>query len=218
MIVHWGFTFWRIIMRNGLLIAGFVLLCGCGTPPTPLPVLNASYERALERTAPLAVSFAPGSDAERLAFSNIQRYFAGMTPTSVREQTASVYAPDCYLNDTLVGIDGAKAVEAYFGHTIEQATLLTVEFLERAPVGTDWYVRWRMTVVTDGLNRGEAVVTYGVTQFRFDASGRVLIHKDFWDGGTGLYEQIPVLGRVVGRVRAAVEAGARTESGDGPGQ
>ena len=205
-------------MRNWLWLAGFMLLSGCGTPPTSLPALNASYERALARTAPLAVTLAPGSDAERLAFGNIQRYFAGMTPASVREQTASVYAPDCYLNDTLVGIDGARAVEAYFGHTIERATLLSVEFLERAPVGTDWYVRWRMTVAADGLNGGQPVLTYGVTQFRFDAVGRVLIHKDFWDGGTGLYEQIPVLGRVVGRVRAAVEAGARTESGDGPGQ
>lgn len=200
-------------MRNWLLLLGLGLLSGCGTPPTPLPELNASYERALERTAPLAVTLAPGSEAERLAFGNIQRYFAGMTATTVREQTASVYAPDCYLNDTLVGIDGANAVEAYFGHTIERATLLTVDFLERAPVGTDWYVRWRMAVAADGLNGGKAVLTYGVTQFRFDASGRVLIHKDFWDAGTGLYEQIPVLGRVIGRVRAAVEAGARVPPG-----
>ena len=92
-----------------------------------------------------------------------------MTAASVREQTASVYAPEGYLNDTLVGIDGAGRIEAYFGHTIERARLLKVEFLERAPVGTDWYVRWRMTVAADGLNGGEPVVTYGVTQFRFDA-------------------------------------------------
>lgn len=221
MIVHWGPAgrltgiasgYWKMNMREWVLVAGFMLLSGCGTPPTSLPDLNASYERALERTAPLAEILAPGSEAERLAFGNVQRYFAGMTPASVREQTASVYAPDCYLNDTLVGIDGAPAVEAYFGHTVQQATQLKVEFLERAPVGSDWYVRWRMTVAADGLNGGKAVVTYGVTQFRFDASGRVLIHKDFWDAGTGLYEQIPVLGRVLGRVRAAVEAGARVPS------
>ena len=198
-------------MRRWLLVAGLGLLSGCGTPPTPLAELNASYERALARTAPLAATLAPGSDLERGAFDNLQRYFAGMTPATVREQTATVYAPESYLNDTLVGIDGPASIEAYFHHTIERARLLKVEFLERAPVGTDWYARWRMTVVADGLNGGKPVVTYGVTQLRFDPQGRVLIHKDFWDSGSGLYEQLPVLGRVVGRVRSVVEASARSE-------
>lgn len=191
-------------MRGWLLLVGFGLLSGCGTPPTPLPALNASYERALARTAPLAVTLVPGSDLERRAFDSVQRYFAGMTAASVRDQTASVYAPEAYLNDTLVGIDGSGSIEAYFGHTIGRARLLTVEFLERAPAGTDWYVRWRMTVAADGLNSGQPVVTYGVTQFRFDNQGRVLIHKDFWDAGSGLYEQLPLLGRLIGWVRGAV--------------
>lgn len=185
-----------------------LVLAGCGTAPTSLADLNASYERALERTAPLAVTIVPGSEQEQRAFAGVQRYFAGMTADSVRELTGSVYAPQGYLNDTLVGIDGADRIEAYFAHTIERARLLKVEFLERAPAGTDWYVRWRMTVAADGLNGGKEVVTYGVTQFRFDADGRVLIHKDFWDSGTGLYEQLPVIGGAVRRVRSAVEKGA----------
>jgi len=190
--------------RGWLLLAGLGLLSGCGQPPTPLPALNASYEQALARTAPLAVTLVPGSDLERRAFDNVQQYFSGMTAASVRDQTASVYAPEAYLNDTLVGIEGSGRIEAYFAHTIERAQLLKVEFLERAPVGTDWYVRWRMTVVAEGLNGGQPVVTYGVTQFRFDGDGRVLIHKDFWDAGSGLYEQLPGLGRVIGWVRGAV--------------
>lgn len=196
-------------LRNGVAtLLPALVLAGCGTAPTPLADLNASYERALERTAPLAVTLVPGSEQEQQAFAAVQRYFAGMTVASVREQTASVYAPGGYLNDTLVGIEGADRIEAYFSHTMERARLLNVEFLERAPVGTDWYVRWRMTVAADGLNGGEEVVTYGVTQFRFDAVGRVLIHKDFWDSGTGLYEQLPVIGGAVRRVRSAVEKGA----------
>jgi hypothetical protein len=185
-----------------------LVLAGCGTAPTSLADLNASYERALERTAPLAVTLVPGSEQEQQAFAGVQRYFAGMTADSVRKLTATVYAPQGYLNDTLVGIDGADRIEAYFSHTMERARLLKVEFLERAPAGTDWYVRWRMTVAADGLNGGQEVITYGVTQFRFDADGRVLIHKDFWDSGTGLYEQLPVIGGAVRRVRGAVEKGA----------
>lgn len=182
-----------------------LLISGCGAPPTPLSELNASYERALADSASLAVTL--DSESGQRAFGNLQRYFDGMTAESVREQTATVYAPTGYLNDTLVGIQGVNTIEAYFRNTAEKAELLKVEFLDRAPLGIDWYARWRMTVAVDGLNGGEPVITYGVSQFRFDADGRVLLHKDFWDSGTGLYEQLPVLGPIVGRVRAAVESG-----------
>ena len=195
-------------VRIGAVLASLGLLAGCGTAPTSLGELNASYERALERTATLAVTLVPGSAQEQQAFAGVQRYFSGMTVDSVHAQTASVYAPQAYLNDTLVSLEGADRIEAYFSHTMERARLLNVEFLERAPVGTDWYVRWRMTVAADGLNGGQEVVTYGVTQFRFDADGRVLIHKDFWDSGTGLHEQLPVIGGAVRRERSVVEKGA----------
>jgi hypothetical protein len=145
------------------------------------------------------------SESEQRSFGKLRRYFSDMTLASVREQTAMVYAPQAYLNDTLVGIDGLERIEAYFADTVEKAEKLEVEFLDRAPAGTDWYVRWRMTVAVDGLNGGVPVISYGVSQFRFDAEGRVLLHKDFWDSGTGLYEQLPVIGKVVGWVRAAVE-------------
>jgi hypothetical protein len=177
-------------------------LAGCGAPPTALSELNASYENALTRTAPLAATFAPGSDEEQRAFDNLQRYFNGMTADSVREQTAAVYAPEAYLNDTLVGITGARRIEAYFADTAGKSERLEVTFLDRAPIGIDWYVRWRMLVKAGGINDGEPVITYGVTQLRFDGDGRVLLHKDFWDSGTGLYEQLPVLGRLV---RATIE-------------
>ena len=200
-----------VVLMPVWLSIGAWLLTGCGAPPTPLPELNASYEQALHHTAPLAAILVPGTPLQIQAFANLQTYFDGMTAASVRDQTATVYAPEGYLNDTLVGITGAAAIQAYFAHTIERSRVLRVEFLERAPAGTDWYVRWQMTVEADGLNGGQPVVSYGVTQFRFDAQGRVLIHKDFWDAGSGLYEQLPVLGALVRRVRGIVEA----ESGVG---
>jgi hypothetical protein len=192
-------------LMAGPVVAVALVIGGCGAPPVPLSELNASYERALAHSAPLAVVL--DSETGERAFGNLQRYFGSITPESVRELTATVYAPTGYLNDTLVGIQGVSRIEAYFGDTARKVDLVKVEFLDRATVGIDWYVRWRMTVAADGLNGGAPVITYGVSQLRFDADGRVLLHKDFWDSGTGLYEQVPVLGTIVGRIRAASEPG-----------
>jgi hypothetical protein len=185
-------------------VAGLaLLLAACAAPAPPVAELNASYEQALARTAPLAADFEPGSPAEQVAFDRLQDYFTRLDPAAVRAKTAAVYAPEAYLNDTLATVQGADAIEAYFAGTTTRARLLDVRFLDRARTGTDYYVRWQMTVEADGLNGGKPVVTYGVTQFRFDAEGRVLIHKDFWDAGTGLYEQLPGLGGLVRRVRGS---------------
>ena len=194
--------------RCGLLLLLTGVVAGCGGSPVPLPELNASYEQALVRTAPLAVVHEPGSEAQRVAFDRLQAYFTDMTAASVREQTATVYAPEAYLNDTLVGIDGADRIEAYFSHTMQDTRVLNVRFLDRAWTGIDCFVRWEMRVEHDALAGGEPVLSYGVTQFRFDKEGRVLLHKDFWDSGTGLYEQLPVLGGILGRIRTAAEQGA----------
>jgi hypothetical protein len=180
-----------------------LLLTGCAAPAPPVAELNASYEQALTRTAPLAADFEPGGDAERAALDRVQDYFTRLNPVAVRAKTAAVYAPGAYLNDTLAAVEGADAIESYFVGTTTRARLLDVRFLDRAKAGTDYYVRWRMTVEADGLNGGQPVVTYGVTQFRFDGDGRVLIHKDFWDAGTGLYEQLPGIGGLVRRVRGS---------------
>lgn len=185
------------------------LLAACGRAPVPLPDLNASYERALARTAPLAVACEPGSERQQAAFDRLQAYFTNMSADSVREQTATVYAPQAYLNDTLVGLDGAARIRAYFSHTMQATRVLNVRFLDRAPSGIDCFVRWEMTVEHDALAGGKPVLSYGVTQFRFDQEGRVLLHKDFWDSGTGLFEQMPLLGGIIARVRAIAEQGAQ---------
>lgn len=198
----------RFVGRYCLVVMLAGLLGACGRVPVPLPELNASYERALARTAPLAVACEPGSERQQAAFDRLQAYFTDMSAASVREQTAMVYAPDAYLNDTLVGIDGAARIQAYFGHTMQATRVLNVRFLDRAPSGIDCFVRWEMRVEHDSLAGGEPILTYGVTQFRFDKEGRVLLHKDFWDSGTGMYEQLPYLGRIIARVRAVAEQGA----------
>ncbi len=192
--------------RRDLGLMLLLALAGCASPPS-LDELNASYDRALERSAPpRAVAFEPGSADEREALDRLAAYFADMTADSVAAQTSLVYAADAYLNDTLAAVEGAEAIEAYFNHAVEQATALRVEFLDTARSGADYYIRWEMRVEASGLNGGKPVVSYGVSHFRFDREGRVLVHKDFWDAATGLHEQLPVIGSLVRQVRAAAAA------------
>ena len=162
-------------------------LAGVVAVPLYPPRRNASLER---------ITYVARDCQATLAISN----------SSVHTKTFAQGKPDAYLNDTLAAVEGAAAIEAYFARSLESATALRVRFLDTARSGADYYIRWEMLVEASGLNGGKPVVSYGVSQLRFDAEGRVLVHKDFWDAATGLHEQLPVVGSLVRRVRAAVES------------
>jgi len=196
-------------LRPPVMLLLAALLAGCGQlAPQSADELNASYLAALDRhSPPAAAEFTPGDPAEAAALERLRAYFADMSELSVREQTASVYAPDGYLNDNLAFVEGADAIEAYFAHAVAQVSALQVEFLDVARSGPDYYIRWSMTIQAPRLNGGRPMVSHGVTHFRFDGEGRVLVHKDFWDAGTGLYEYLPGVGGLVRRIRGAAGAG-----------
>ncbi len=185
-----------------LLIAMSLAACGRPTGPTPAQMASA-YEEILVLTAPpKSAVFASGSVEEQAALARLKAYFATMTAESVRDDTAAVYAVDAWLYDNLAIVSGAPAIEKYFSKAAADVRALSVEFLQVTRGGPDYFIRWRMSVEADALNDGEPMVSYGMTQFRFDEQGRVLVHRDFWDAATGLYEYIPGLGGVIRSVRS----------------
>jgi hypothetical protein len=43
-----------------------------------------------------------------------------------------------------------------------------------------------------------------MTQLRFDDSGRIRFHQDFWDSSEGVYRRIPMLGWAIGTVETRI--------------
>jgi hypothetical protein len=191
-------------MKRALVVAMLAALAaGCGGSAPTAEQLNASYEHALERTAGRAVELPGGDAGARAALSRAEALFSDMKPETVRERTLATYAEDAYLNDNLVALEGAQSIAGYFARTVANVSAIEVAFLDVSHSGPEYYARWRMTVTSDRLDGGAPVVSHGVTHFRFDADGRILVHKDFWDAGTGLYEHVPVLGLLLRAVRGS---------------
>jgi len=184
-------------------LVAVVLLAACGGR-SPLPsagALNESYEIALDLSARRAGRFGAGSVREREMLDRLASYFASMTPDSIASDTSLIYADNAYLNDNITFVEGAEAITEYFGVAAAQVESLKVEFEDVARADGDYYIRWRMTIETERLNDGDPMESFGVTHFRFDPDGRVLIHKDFWDAGTGIYEYLPGIGGLVNALR-----------------
>ena len=59
-----------------------------------------------------------------------------------------------------------------------------------------------MKVRMKKVAKGETITTPGITLVRFDRSGRILIHQDYWDSTTGLFEHVPALGYGIRAIKA----------------
>jgi hypothetical protein len=71
--------------------------------------------------------------------------------------------------------------------------------------GNDHYIRWTMVFTAPKLNGGNPVESVGMSHVRFNQAGQVIMHQDFWDSGTNIYGQIPVLGGVIESIRRRFE-------------
>jgi len=133
-------------------------------------------------------------EQEKAALSRLKNYLADLNEESIKANTASVYASDAFLNDTLKTEIGAAAIEKYFLGTAGNADSIKVAFQDVARSGNDYYLRWVMDVQFKKFHRGRTFRSIGMTHARFGPDGKVILHQDYWDSTAGFFEHVPVLG------------------------
>lgn len=157
-----------------------------------------SYEEALKKTDIMKLkTVAKDSAEEKAAIERFKDFFAVFTEENVSAKVRGVYAENAYLNDTLKEVDGIDAIEAYFLESTRALESCTVEFPDVAVSGNNYYFRWIMDIKFKKLKKGRICRSYGISHIRFDETGKVVLHQDYWDSANGLFEHIPVLGGLI---------------------
>ncbi len=177
------------LVALGLALAA---LAGC-TISTEDVDYTAGYGEALAQAGD-----APGSPE---SVERFQEFMGALSVETVERDIDRVYAPDAYFNDNLTEIRGREAIKAYFLRSLEQMEQLSVRYEDVVRSDADWYLRWTLEMRFASLRDGALVTTSGMSHLRFDASGRVVVHRDHWDTASGLYEHIPGIGNAIGDIK-----------------
>lgn len=120
-------------------------------------------------------------------------WFEGLGPQSVAD-IGRHYAADARFQDPFNEVEGVAAIERIFRHMFEQLDTPRFRVVERIVAGRDAVVIWEMRFRFRGWRRGREQCLRGATHLRFDAAGRVALHRDYWDAAGELYAKLPVLG------------------------
>ena len=178
-----------------LLVVGVPMGCSSTTPRD----LVGRGREALAATQSAAAADLPPEVLDA-ALERFLTLFETFDPAAVGEAARGLYAERAYFNDGFAELDGHDAIAAYLERTATATRSLQVEVEDVIRHGGEVYVRWVMTFTTE--RRSTTIVAPGISHLRFDADGRILYHRDYWDASGALAEFVPLVGPGLRAVRA----------------
>jgi hypothetical protein len=115
-----------------------------------------------------------------------------------------IYTPDVKFIDPAHEIIGLEKLSRYFAALYANLSSIEFVFHDEISVQDSGYVQWDMTFRHPQLSRGNAISVAGATFIRMGSNGKVCYHRDYFDLGAMLYEQLPLLGRLLTTIRKRV--------------
>jgi ketosteroid isomerase-like protein len=131
-------------------------------------------------------------------------FFEALSPATLSE--IDVYCrPDIRFKDPFNDIAGIDKLRQVFEHMFATLDQPVFKVTDIAVSDQAAYLRWDFFFTPKGRAQKPWTIT-GMSEVRFDADFKVLSHIDHWDAGEQFYARLPILGRLIGWVRAKVSS------------
>ena len=132
-------------------------------------------------------------------------FFETLTPQSL-ERFPEFYAADAWFKDPFNEVRGVEAIRHIFEHMFQQVGnprfVVTDRLAETDRAMLVWEFRFS--------RHGTPQIIRGASHIHFDAGGRVISHRDYWDAAEELYMTLPVIGWLMRRLRQVLSATSRS--------
>lgn len=112
-----------------------------------------------------------------------------------------IYHSDVVFEDAAHRLEGWFELESYFEALYTNVKRCDFTILEHQQTGDSGFLTWQMALEHPKLSKGEVVYVNGVSHLKF-SQGRVIYHRDYFDLGEMLYENLPLLGSVIKTIKS----------------
>jgi hypothetical protein len=110
-----------------------------------------------------------------------------------------LYTPDIEFRDPVHVLNGSLAVKNYLRSLATGLTHYRIHYLDEVYSDNAASLMWEMEYAHPGIKGGQVLRIRGATFVRF--TNRIYYHEDCYDLGAMVYEQLPILGRLVRAVK-----------------
>jgi len=117
------------------------------------------------------------------------------------EKLENLYAPDIDFHDPFHQVAGLQQLKNYFLNLYVNVEQIDFEFGESVSQGNQHFVDWTMHLTHPKLNKGRTIQVPGASFLKVNEAQQIILHRDFFDAGAMLYEQLPLLGAVIKHIK-----------------
>ena len=120
-------------------------------------------------------------------------FFETLTPASL-ECLETIYTPLAYFKDPFNEVRGHADIKQIFRHmyaSLEQPRFVVTGCIAE---GDQCFLTWNFEFYFKNFDRAALQTVRGGSHLKFDASGLIDFHRDYWDAAEELYEKLPVVG------------------------
>jgi len=121
--------------------------------------------------------------------ARVVQFFEAMAPADL-DRLGDIYAAQARFKDPFNDVVGLAAIRRVYAHMFDALTQPRFSVHQAIGAAADCALLWDM----DFVLRGKPMRIRGATHLHFDASGRITLHRDYWDAAEELYAKLPVLG------------------------
>ena len=114
------------------------------------------------------------------------------------------YDENIQFYDPVGSIKGSKMMKKYYENLYKNVKSIRFDFSQFVESGDDIVGVWKMTLITDKLNGGQPIILDGNSVIKFK-NGKAIYHRDYFDMGAFIYENVPVLGFIIKKIRQGFE-------------
>lgn len=108
-----------------------------------------------------------------------------------------VYAPGAMFTDPIQSVQGLDHIKEHLRKTSQGLKACTFEMSTPVFAGGSAHIEWLMRYAHSKLKGGDLLTLHGCSILTLDtASGLIGRHRDYYDMGEMLYENLPILGSV----------------------
>lgn len=111
-----------------------------------------------------------------------------------------VYHQDVVFEDAAHRLEGWDELKRYFVNLYSNVQRCEFDIQDLQQQGSAGFITWTMALEHPKLHRGNTIYVNGVSHIKF-AEGKVIYHRDYFDLGEMLYENLPLLGSVIRTIK-----------------
>lgn len=136
---------------------------------------------------------------DRAAVARFKDFFNGIEPGMLPDLTP-VYGSDIHFQDPFTEVQGLADLNRYFRNAYSNVLHCRFDFGANVGSGDQQALPWVMSLRHRKLAGGQLVRVDGMSHIAI-SEDRIIFHRDYFDAGQLLYENVPVLGSAVRLLR-----------------